>query len=95
MTFQEFFVLLVISIIVAGVLFILRFYCNRSTWAFLFLLVVSYVGAWLSPAVVGMWGPYWWGIWTIPASIGAFGLAIFIMFIIRSCCCKDPPGLPG
>ncbi len=95
MTIQEFFVLLVIGIIVAAVLFILKFYCKRDPWAFLFLLVVSYVGAWLSPAVVGTWGPILFGIWLVPALIGAFGLAIFIMFIIRSCCCQDPPGLPG
>ncbi len=95
MPIEDFLVLLLIGIIVAVVLYILRFYCHRGPWAFLFLLVVSYVGAWLSPAVVGMWGTMVFGIWVIPAFIGAFGLAIFVMFIIRSCCCTDPPGLPG
>ena len=47
-------------------------------------IIAGIVGAWIGVAVVGSWGPVIWGVFIIPALIGALVLVFVLSLILGS-----------
>jgi uncharacterized membrane protein YeaQ/YmgE (transglycosylase-associated protein family) len=79
MDFTSFFILLVISAVVSGILhYGLNYYVTPGFWSFCSKVVVGWVGAWVGSSVLGHWPPdlHYGDIWFIPAILGAAGMLI-------------------
>jgi uncharacterized membrane protein YeaQ/YmgE (transglycosylase-associated protein family) len=82
MDFVSFLILLVISVVVAGILhYGCKYYVTPGIWSFCSKVVVGWIGAWLGSPVFGYW-PHrilslqYENIWFIPAILGALALII-------------------
>ena len=87
MDFISFLILLVISVVVAGVLhFYFKFYIIPGWWSYLSKVLIGWVGAWLGSPVFG----YWWQglnykeVYIVPAILGSLAILIIAVDIIKT-----------
>jgi uncharacterized membrane protein YeaQ/YmgE (transglycosylase-associated protein family) len=82
MSFIEFLILLVISVVVSAVLhYYFKYYVTPGHWSFCSKVVVGWIGAWLGSPVLGHWPSripnlHYGEVWYIPAILGALALII-------------------
>jgi uncharacterized membrane protein YeaQ/YmgE (transglycosylase-associated protein family) len=88
MNFGSFIILLIISIVVAGILhFVFKYYIIPGWWSYLSKIFIGWFGAWLGSPVFG----YWWEglnynkVYIIPAILGCLLSLIFVVDCIKTC----------
>ena len=87
MEFTEFFVYLIISIVVSAVLhFVLKLYVRPGLNSFVSKVILGWIGAWLGPQVFGKWSiclkPL--GVYVLPAILGSLALLILMIDYVKS-----------
>ncbi|MBI4764102.1 MAG: hypothetical protein HY787_05795 [Deltaproteobacteria bacterium] len=87
MDFISFIILLVISIVVAGILhFVFKFYIMPGWLSYVSKVIIGWVGAWLGSPVFG----YWWKglnykeVYIVPAILGSLSILIFAVDFIKT-----------
>ena len=85
MDFQEFVVLLILSLIASIVVhYLFRYRYLEGFDGFLSKWVAGWIGAWIGQPVLG----HWWfriaGVWVIPALLGAFAGAFAVATIWKA-----------
>ena len=87
MDFISFIILLVISIIVAGILhFVFKFYIMPGWLSYISKVIIGWFGAWLGSPVFG----YWWKglnykeVYIVPAILGSLSILIFLVDFIKT-----------
>jgi uncharacterized membrane protein YeaQ/YmgE (transglycosylase-associated protein family) len=88
MNFGSFIILLIISIVVAGILhFVFKYYIIPGWWSYLSKIFIGWFGAWLGSPVFG----YWWEglnykeVYIVPAILGCLLSLIFVVDCIKTC----------
>jgi uncharacterized membrane protein YeaQ/YmgE (transglycosylase-associated protein family) len=87
MDFMSFFVLLIISVVVSGILhFGLKYYVVPGVWSYLSKVVIGWVGAWLGTPVFGRWwvGANYEAVYIVPAILGCLALLIFAVDYVQT-----------
>jgi uncharacterized membrane protein YeaQ/YmgE (transglycosylase-associated protein family) len=87
MDFVSFLILLVISVVVAGVLhFGLKYYVIPGLASYFSKIVIGWIGAWLGSPVFG----HWWGgvnyqeVYIIPAILGSLALLVLAVDLVKT-----------
>jgi len=92
MDFVSFLVLLVISVVVAGILhYGLKYYVTPGTASFCGKVVVGYIGAWIGTPVLGSWWPgvLYGPIYIVPAILGSLAFIVLCVDIGQMCAKKS------
>jgi uncharacterized membrane protein YeaQ/YmgE (transglycosylase-associated protein family) len=87
MDFMSFFVLLIISVVVCGILhFGLKYYVVPGVWSYLSKVVIGWVGARLGTPVFGRWwaGLNYEEVYLVPAILGCLLLVIFAVDFVQT-----------
>jgi len=87
MDFMSFFVLLIISVVVCGILhFGLKYYVVPGVWSYLSKVVIGWVGARLGTPVFGKWweGLNYGEVYLVPAILGCLLLVIFAVDFVQT-----------
>lgn len=87
MSFIEFLILLVISIIVSAVLhYGIKYYVISGTGSFVSKIILGWIGAWLGSPVFGYWfeGLAYGNVYIIPAILGSLALSVLAVDMVRS-----------
>ena len=87
MDFISFIILLIISIVVAGILhFAFKFYIMPGWVSYISKVVIGWVGAWLGSPVFGHWwnGLNYKEVYIVPAILGSLSILIFAVDFIKT-----------
>jgi uncharacterized membrane protein YeaQ/YmgE (transglycosylase-associated protein family) len=87
MDFISFIILLIISIVVAGILhFAFKFYIMPGWMSFISKVVIGWVGAWLGSPVFGHWwdGLNYKEVYIVPAILGSLSILIFAVDFMKT-----------
>jgi uncharacterized membrane protein YeaQ/YmgE (transglycosylase-associated protein family) len=87
MNFINFFILLVISIVVSAVLhFLLKYYARPGMNSFISKVIIGWIGAWLGMPIFGHWfeGVKLEEIYIIPAILGSIAIEIVLIDIVKT-----------
>ena len=85
MDFGNFLVLLIISVVVAGLLhYGLKYYIRPGTSSFLSKVIIGFIGASFGSSVFGSWGPSNGAVDFVPAALGSAALLVLVVDIVKS-----------
>jgi uncharacterized membrane protein YeaQ/YmgE (transglycosylase-associated protein family) len=87
MDFVSFLILLVISVVVAGVLhFGLKYYVIPGLASYFSKIVIGWIGAWLGSPVFGHWwaGVNYEQVYFIPAILGSLALLVLAVDLVKT-----------
>lgn len=97
-SFGSFFVLLIISLVVAAILhYGFRYYARPGGWSFVSKTVLGWIGAWLGSPVFGHWwsGLSYEEVYYVPAILGSFALIVFVVDFVKSAAGAGGRGAAG
>jgi uncharacterized membrane protein YeaQ/YmgE (transglycosylase-associated protein family) len=87
MDFVSFLILLVISVVVAGVLhFGLKYYVIPGLASYFSKIVIGWIGAWLGSPVFGHWwaGVSYEQVYFVPAILGSLALLVLAVDLVKT-----------
>jgi uncharacterized membrane protein YeaQ/YmgE (transglycosylase-associated protein family) len=87
MDFLSFFILLIISVVVSGILhFGFKYYVVPGWRSYGSKVVIGWVGAWLGTPVFGRWwvGVNYEGVYIVPAILGCLALLILAVDFVQT-----------